>query len=230
MQIVSVNVGKPREVPWNGITISTGIYKAAVAGDVAVRKLNLDGDQQADLTVHGGPNKAVYAYPAEHYGFWRDEFPELPLTWGFFGENLTTTGLREDELCIGDRLRVGTATFQVTQPRLPCYKLGIRFGRDDIIKKFLASRRSGFYLSVLEEGTLRSMAQIEILDRDPEKVTVCDVITQFLGMPDKPEVLERLQRVNALPQDWKLELTARSKARAKAQALIERGEFEAEPE
>src|SRR6201995_4201063 len=203
MQLLSVNVGMPREVPWNNITISTGIYKKPVTGEIAVRKFNLDGDRQADLTVHGGAYKAVYAYPAEHYGYWRDEFPEMPLTWGYFGENLTTTGLREDEVHIGDRLKIGSATFEVTQPRLPCYKLALRFGRDDIIKRFLASRRTGFYLSVLEEGIVRSMAEIETLDRDPNQVTVCDIITQFLGMPDKPEVLERVQRVKALPQDWK---------------------------
>ena len=228
MHIVSVNVGLPRELPWNNITISTGIYKKPVSGDVAVRKLNLEGDRQADLTVHGGPHKAVYAYPAEHYGFWRDEFPEMPLTWGYFGENLTTTGLREDQVCIGDTFQIGATKLQVTQPRLPCYKLALRFGRDDIIKRFLVSRRTGFYLSVLEEGTLRSTSEVEVLDRDPVQVTVCDIVTQFLGMPDKPEVLERVLRLKALPQDWKLELTARSKARAKEKALIERGEFEEE--
>ena len=228
MQLISVNVGLPREVPWNNITISTGIYKKPVPGDIAVRKLNLDGDRQADLTVHGGPWKAVYAYPAEHYGFWRDEFPEMPLTWGYFGENLTTTGLREDTVYIGDTFRIGSATLQVTQPRLPCYKLALRFGRDDIIKRFLASRRSGFYLSVLEEGVIRAASEIELLDRDPNQVTVCDIITQFLGMPDKPEVLERALRVTALPQDWKLELTARSEARARQQAVVERGEFESQ--
>lgn len=190
-----------------------------------MHKLNLAGDQQADLTVHGGPHKAVYAYPAEHYGFWRDEFPEIPLTWGYFGENLTTIGLREDAVFIGDTFKVGSSVLQVTQPRLPCYKLGIRFGRDDIIKRFLASRRSGFYLSVLQEGTLRANLAFELLERDPNEVTVCDIVTQFLGMPDKPEVLERAQRVKALPQDWKLELAARSRARAREQALIERGEL-----
>ena len=228
MQLVSVNVGLPREVPWNNITISTGIYKKPVTGDVAVHKLNLDGDRQADLTVHGGPYKAVYAYPAEHYGFWRDEFPVMPLTWGYFGENFTTTGLREDAVFIGDTYRIGSATFQVTQPRLPCYKLALRFGRDDIIKRFLVSRRTGFYLSVLEEGTVSAAAEIEVLERDSVQVTVCDIVTQFLGMPDKPEVLERVLRLKSLPQDWKLELTARSKARAKAEALLERGEFEPE--
>jgi MOSC domain-containing protein YiiM len=228
MQVLSVNVGKPRELPWNGITISTSIYKRAVAGEVAVGKLNLDGDQQADLTVHGGPYKAVYAYPAEHYGFWRDEFPDMPLTWGYFGENLTTTGLREDDVCIGDTIKIGSAKFQVTQPRLPCDKLGIRFGRDDIIKRFLASRRSGFYLSVIEEGSLRSTAEIEIVERNPQKVSIVDIINLFLGMPQDDEILARAVQVDALPQDWKLELQARSRARSKAPAQPETVTPEAE--
>ncbi len=218
MQLMSVNVGMPREVPWNGITISTGIYKSPVAGDVAVGKLNLAGDGQADLTVHGGPEKAIYAYPAEHYGYWRDEFPAMPLTWGYFGENLTTTGLREDEVCIGDRLKIGSSTVMVTQPRLPCYKLAMRFGRDDIIKRFLASRRTGFYLSVLEEGVLSSAAEIEIVERNPEKVRVLDIINLFLGMPQDDAILQRALRIDALPEDWKLELEARGKARAKSAA------------
>src|SRR5215469_7049056 len=133
MRVISVNVGQPKKLLLNGEIVETGIYKYPVSGDVAVRRLNLDGDRQADLTVHGGPNKAVYAYPAEHYGFWRDEYPEIPMLWGYFGENFTTTGLREDEVYVGDTFRIGSATFQVTQPRLPCYKLALRFGRDDII-------------------------------------------------------------------------------------------------
>jgi MOSC domain-containing protein YiiM len=216
MQLISVNVGMPREVPWNDITISTGIYKSPVAGEVKVGQLNLAGDGQADLTVHGGPDKAVYAYPAEHYGFWRDEFPETPLTWGYFGENLTTTGLREDSIHIGDQLKIGSAIFTVTQPRLPCYKLAMRFGRDDIIKRFLASRRSGFYLSVLEEGALSSLSPVEIVHRDTNQVSIVDVINLFLGMPQDDEVLQRALKVAALPRDWKLELEARGKARAKA--------------
>lgn len=213
MQLISVNVGMPREVPWNDITIMTGIYKKPVGGEVAVGRLNLAGDGQADLTVHGGPDKAVYAYPAEHYGFWRDEFPEIPLTWGYFGENLTTIGLREDAIHIGDRLKVGSATFAVTQPRLPCYKLALRFGRDDIIKRFLASRRSGFYLSVLEEGALDSSSKVDIIHRDPNQVTIVDVINLFLGMPQDDAILERALRIEALPRDWKLELEARGHAR-----------------
>jgi len=167
MQILSVNVGRPREVVWKGETVETGIFKDPVAGDVHVGSLNLAGDQQADLVVHGGPQKAVYGYPAEHYEYWRSELPGVPLTWGYFGENLTATGLAENSLHIGDQLKVGTATLMVTQPRLPCFKLALRFDRDDIIKRFLLSRRSGFYFSVIEEGTLSANSPVEIIHRDP---------------------------------------------------------------
>src|SRR5437764_3143676 len=139
MQVLSVNVGQPRKVLWRGQIVETGIFKDAVEGRVAVRRLNLDGDRQADLTVHGGLNKAVYAYPAQHYSFWCEQFPEMELPWGMFGENLTVTGLLEDALHIGDRFQVGTAQLVVTQPRLPCYKLGLKFGRDDMLKRFLQS-------------------------------------------------------------------------------------------
>ena len=155
MKIVSVNVGLPREVVWKGITVQTAIFKEPVAGTVAISKLNLAGDLQADLTVHGGWEKAVYAYPAEHYDYWREQLSGSLLSWGAFGENLTTAGLREDEQCIGDLLRVGSAVLQITQPRMPCYKLELRFNRDDMIKRFLVSGRSGFYLSVIEPGMSR---------------------------------------------------------------------------
>src|SRR5215467_16028683 len=134
MKIVSVNVGLPREVIWKGITVQTAIFKETVTGAVSIRELNLAGDQQADLTVHGGSKKAVYAYPAEHYGYWGKQLSDDSLPWGAFGENLTTEGLCEDTLCIGDVLRVGSAVLQITQPRMPCYKLEIKFTRDDMIK------------------------------------------------------------------------------------------------
>src|SRR5437667_3505609 len=137
MNVVSINVGLPKEVSWRGIRVLTGIFKDPVQGSVRIRKLNLDGDRQADLTVHGGAEKAVYAYPAVHYEYWRHELPEETLSWGKFGENLTTEGLIENELCIGDRLRVGSALLVVTQPRLPCHKLVLKFGRDDMVKRFL---------------------------------------------------------------------------------------------
>src|ERR1700704_566606 len=154
MEVVSVNVGMPREVTWKGMRVETGIFKDPVDGLVAVGKLNLAGDKQADLTVHGGLAKAVYAYPVEHYEYWKEELPKVSFGWGKFGENLTTRGLSEDHLFIGDQLKVGSAILMVTQPRLPCYKLALKFNRDDMIKRFLASGRSGFYLSVVLEGVV----------------------------------------------------------------------------
>jgi MOSC domain-containing protein YiiM len=149
MKIVSVNVGMPRDVVWKGMTVQTAIFKEPVDGPVAISKLNLAGDRQADLSVHGGVEKAVYAYPAEHYDYWRNELPGVSFPLGKFGENLTTDGLREDSLCIGDRLRIGSGVLMVTQPRIPCYKLALRFDRDDMITRFLKSGRSGFYFSVI---------------------------------------------------------------------------------
>lgn len=151
-KLLSINVGLPRVVISDGKPASTGIFKEPVAGRIILRTLNLDGDRQADLSVHGGPTKAVYAYPSEHYEYWKRELPEIKLPWGMFGENFTTTGLLEAELNIGDKFRIGSAIVMVTEPRMPCYKLGIRFGRPDIIKRFLASGRTGFYFAVLQEG------------------------------------------------------------------------------
>src|SRR6185295_12623664 len=145
VRLESVQVGLPREVAWHGKAVLTGIFKQPVAGPVLVRALNLEGDVQADLAVHGGADKAVYAYPAEHYELWRRELPDLDLPWGAFGENLTTSGLDEDSVCLGDRFRIGGAELVVTQPRLPCYKLEVRFGRDGMVRRFLESRRTGFY-------------------------------------------------------------------------------------
>ncbi|HZR33558.1 MAG TPA: MOSC domain-containing protein [Terriglobales bacterium] len=174
MKIISVNVGLPREVAWRGEMVRTGIFKEPVDGPVMIRELNLNGDQQADLRVHGGAKKAVYAYPAEHYDYWRRELPEVTFSWGNFGENLTTEGLVEDSLHIGDRLRLGSAILQVSQPRMPCYKLQIRFGRDDMIKRFLLSGRSGFYFSVIEPGEVRAGSEISIVSRDAEQLTIAD--------------------------------------------------------
>ena len=176
MKIVSVNVGLPREVVWKGMTVQTGIFKDPVDRPVTMSKLNLAGDRQADLTVHGGAEKAIYAYPTEHYEYWRKTLPEVPFSWGKFGENLTTEGLIEDELYIGDRLRVGSAILMVTQPRMPCYKLALRLDRDDMMKRFLTSQRSGFYFSVVEEGEVHAGSEVEILSRDLHRVTVADIV------------------------------------------------------
>jgi MOSC domain-containing protein YiiM len=139
MRLVSINVGTPREVIWKGMTVTTGTFKEPVDGPVMISKLNLAGDSQADLMVHGGEEKAVYAYPAEHYEYWRRELPGVPFSWGMFGENLTTEGLSEDTLFVGDRLGIGAAILQVAQPRVPCYKMALRFDRDDMFKRFLSS-------------------------------------------------------------------------------------------
>jgi MOSC domain-containing protein YiiM len=215
MKVISVNVGLPREVIWKGTNVSTGIFKAPVDGPVKIRQLNLDGDKQADLSVHGGPEKAVYAYPAEHYEYWRGELPERTLLWGEFGENLTTEGLVEDTLHIGDRVRVGSATLMVTQPRMPCYKLALRFGRDDMIKHFLISGRSGFYFSVIETGSVAAGAAIEILSRDPNRVSVADIARLYLGPRRDQELLSRVGRLAALPENWKAELALRAATRVR---------------
>ena len=162
MKLISVNVGKPRMVDYDGRRISTAIFKAPIEGKVKVGELNLEGDKQADLRVHGGARKAVYVYPAEHYEYWREQLPDLELKWGAFGENLTTEGILETAVRSGDRLVIGTAQFAVTNPRYPCFKLGIRFGRTDIIRRFAKSGRSGFYLSVMHVGEIEAGDDIQL--------------------------------------------------------------------
>lgn len=210
MKIISVNVGLPREAVWKGITVRTGIFKEPVAGSVAIRKLNLAGDEQADLTVHGGSDKAVYVYPVEHYEYWQMQLPDVSFSWGAFGENLTTEGLSEDTLSIGDLLRAGSAILQVTEPRMPCYKLELRFNRDDMVKRFLVSGRSGFYLSVIEAGEVGVGAEVEVLDRDINNVTVSDILRLHLGQEDDPILLQRAMKVTSLPETWKTQLRLRA--------------------
>jgi MOSC domain-containing protein YiiM len=144
-------------------------------------------------------DKAVYAYPTEHYEYWREELPEVSFSCGNFGENLTTEGLREDTVCIGDRLKIGSAVLIVTQPRMPCYKLALRFDHDDMIKRFLISRRSGFYFSVIEPGEVTVGSKVEILSRDPNRVTIVDIVRLYLSQTRDPELLQRATNVRALP-------------------------------
>ena len=203
MKIISVNVGLPRLVLRNEEPVSTGIFKEPVDGRVTVRTLNLAGDRQADLSVHGGPQKAVYLYPSEHYEFWKHELPDMSLPWAMFGENLTTTGLFETEVHIGDRFRVGTTELMVTQPRMPCYKLGIRFGRADIIKRFLVSERTGFYFSVMKEGELGAGDEIELLERNASGVTVVDVTRLYSTEKENVELMRRAIDTKALPDSWR---------------------------
>ncbi|HKX31454.1 MAG TPA: MOSC domain-containing protein [Blastocatellia bacterium] len=203
MKLISIQVGLPRTVKWRGGSVTTGIFKEPITGPVTVRTLNLDGDAQADLSVHGGPDKAVYAYPVEHYEYWRGELPEMELPHGMFGENFTIEGLLETEVKIGDRFRVGEAELVVTQPRLPCFKLGVKFGRDDILKRFLVSRRSGFYLAVRREGRVRPGDEIQQLSRDDYGISVTDIVRLYAFEKDDLETLRRAVQVEALPESWR---------------------------
>lgn len=203
MKVISINIGRPRLVMRNDEPVSTGIFKEPVAGRVMLRTLNLDGDRQADLSVHGGPEKAAYLYPSEHYAFWKRELPDMDMPWGTFGENFTTEGMFETEISIGDRFRIGSAEVMVTQPRMPCYKLGIRFGRTDIIKRFLASERTGFYFSVLKEGEVGVDDEFELFDKNASGVRVVDVTRLYSSDKHNVDLLRRAIATEALPDNWR---------------------------
>jgi MOSC domain-containing protein YiiM len=203
MKLLSINVARPRIILTGQQQVSTGIFKEPVEGPVMMRRLNLDGDRQADLSVHGGPSKAVYAYPSEHYPYWREVLPEMNLPYGMFGENLTTEGMKEEETNIGDQFRNGEAIVMVTQPREPCYKLAAKFRRDDMVKKFFLSGRSGFYFSVVQEGMVQAGDEIELIHRDASRVSIADInLINMHGVTDA-EVVRRALRVEALPEGYR---------------------------
>ena len=202
MRVLAVSVGLPKTVEWKGREVSTGIFKSPVEGKVRAEGINLAGDRQADLTVHGGPEKAVYCYPFEHYPAW-EEFLGKPLPMAAMGENLTVEGLLEEDLCIGDRLRIGTAEFVVVQPRQPCFKFAIRHGRDDALRHFLTRNWSGYYLTIVKSGELEAGDAIEILSRDPHKVRVSDLFAIFRREPTTVEFLQRAVQVEALTDQWR---------------------------
>jgi len=206
MNLLSVNTGLPREVTWHGKIVTTGIFKQPVNGRVALRKLNLDGDRQADLRVHGGENKAVYCYPVVHYEYWRRELPGRELPMGVFGENFTLDSFLEESVHLGDQFAVGSAEVVVTQPRLPCYKLGLRFESDDMVKRFLVSGRTGFYLAVNREGEVGAGDEVRLISRDPNSVPVSE-ITRLYAEKRYSDAdvgwVWRALRVAALPQRWK---------------------------
>jgi MOSC domain-containing protein YiiM len=203
MKLISVNVGLPREITVAGKTVRTSIWKYPVQGRIHVSTLNLDGDQQSDLSVHGGVDKAVYLYPSEHYSYWRTQLPDVDLPWGAFGENFTSEGILEGQTKVGDRLRVGSAEFMVTQPRMPCFKLGIRFNRRDMVKRFLASKRSGLYLAVIREGEVENGDAIEFTEKQETGVTITDIVNLYSIDFQNQELLRRATEVPALPQSWK---------------------------
>jgi MOSC domain-containing protein YiiM len=212
MKLVSLNTGLPRVVPWHGINVNTGIYKQPVEGRITLRKLNLDGDRQADLSVHGGEHKAVYCYPLAHYDYWKRELPDQKLPMGAFGENFTVDGPLEDSVYLGDRFSVGSAEVVVSQPRLPCYKLGLRFQSDDVVKRFLASGRTGFYFAVMREGEVGAGDEVKLAARDPHAVPVSEITRLYVARRYSDADLASLQRalqVEALPESWKGHLRER---------------------
>ena len=209
MKLVSLNVARPRLTLYKGASISTGIFKLPVSGPVQLRTLNLDGDEQADLRVHGGPYKAVYAYPSEHYAFWRQELQDVNLPWATFGENFTTEGLSESELHVGDRLRIGTAVVMIRQPRMPCYKLAAKFQRDDILQRFLDSGRSGFYFSVEQEGVVTAGDSFELFGRELQAITIQEMNQLFVQDKYNRELLEKAIATPALPETWRDYLSRR---------------------
>lgn len=202
-KILSVNVSLPKEVDFEGQKVTTGIFKKSIDGRIMLRTLNLDGDKQADLTVHGGPDKAVYAYPIEHYEFWRKVYPDMEMPNGMFGENFTIEGLMESEVSLGDSFEIGSSKVIATQPRMPCYKLGVKFGRMDVLKKFLASGRSGIYFKVLEEGEVGAGDPIIQIKKDTNQVGITDIVRLYSSDREDIEMMRRTVKVEALPEGWR---------------------------
>ena len=203
MKLLSTQVGIPRDVEWHGNTVSTGIFKSQVEGSIMLRSLNLDGDGQADLTVHGGINKAVYVYPSEHYPYWKDTLQDETLLPGAFGENFTTEGLNEERVSIGDTFNIGGALVAVSEPRVPCYKLGIRFNRQDMPRLFAKSMRTGFYLRVLEEGMVEAGNEIQLISKDEDNLTVSEVARLYFTDRANETLLAKAVSTAALSESWR---------------------------
>jgi MOSC domain-containing protein YiiM len=206
INLVSVNCGLPRQVLWHGRSVTTSIYKEPVKGRVALRTLNLDGDRQSDLSVHGGLSKAVYCYPAAHYEYWKKELLGRELPPGSFGENFTVAGLVEDSVHVGDRFAVGSAEVVVTEPRLPCYKLGVRFESDEMVKRFLASRRSGFYVAVVREGEVGAGDTIVMTGREAGSVPLPWIMRLYVAKDYSVQEMKDVRQVlaaPAVPESWK---------------------------
>jgi MOSC domain-containing protein YiiM len=203
MRVISVNVGLPKKVNFGKETVTTAIFKNPIKHRVKLYTLNLEGDKQADLTVHGGVDKAVYSYPSEHYKFWKKEIKDFEYSWGTFGENLTTEGLLEDLVNIGDQFQIGSAKVIATQPRMPCYKLAVRFGRMDIIRRFMASERSGIYFKVAQEGEIGVEDKIELIKSDENKVTIRDIVHLQTSGGRDTEMMNQAIKVKDLPDGWR---------------------------
>jgi MOSC domain-containing protein YiiM len=203
MKLLSVNVSPPKEVTNGGKAVTTGIFKEPVDGRVMLRTLNLEGDGQADLVGHGGIYKAAYAYSLENYDYWKRELGRTDFPFGQFGENFTVDGMLEDEIHIGDVFRAGGALVEVTQPRVPCYKLGIKMGLRGFEKVFLASHRVGFYLRVLEEGDVGAGDTFDRVRTDPERMTVWEICGLLYFDPENLEGARKALRIRALSPGWR---------------------------
>jgi ferredoxin-NADP reductase/MOSC domain-containing protein YiiM len=207
-QLLSINVGLPRDVAWKGEKVHTAIWKQPVQGRIAVRRLNVEGDGQGDLAGHGGENRAVMVYQMDAYRYWEAQLRRNDFSLGQFGENFTVAGLPDDEVCIGDRYRIGSALFEVTQPRVTCYRLGIRMEESAMASLVVSHHRPGFYFRVLEEGEAGAGDEIVKVADGPERITVANIDTLlYLPNPSR-EQLERSLRVPALSQGWKTSLKA----------------------
>ncbi|MEO1050982.1 MAG: MOSC domain-containing protein [Bacteroidota bacterium] len=202
MKLDSIFVGKPRQVENQGKMVTTGIFKEKITGPVGVTKLNVEGDQQADLKVHGGVEKAVYAYPSEHYQFWKEKRPNLAFGPGRFGENLSITGLSEKDVCIGDTYKIGSVVFMVKSPRMPCFKLGIKMNDPRFVKDFMDANLTGFYFCVLEEGEIEAGNRIEKIDEDGHGLTVDETARLYALDKDNNALLRKAASSPSLPTDW----------------------------
>lgn len=201
MKLNAIFVGKPITVNFQGREVETSIYKELVTGSVKVNALNIEGDKQADLTVHGGVDKAVYTYPSEHYDFWKERRPDLTFELGTFGENLSISGL-DEKVCIGDVFQIGTTVFAITIPRMPCFKLGIKMGDSGFVRDFMKEGRNGWYFKVLKEGSIEAGNEIKKIDEDGYNLSIKEVIELYTIQKKNKTLLEKAINSPSLPQDW----------------------------
>ncbi len=200
----SINVGRPQEAQWQGKTFLTSIFKDPVSGPVKVSFTNLEGDQQSDLKVHGGPTRAIYAYASEHYEFWKKELNRTDLPWGFFGENLDISGgVFDDKLHVGDRFAIGDVELEVMQPRMPCFKLAMKLNDKSFIKKFANERRLGFYFSVLKEGTIEAGQQLTSTFVSENSITIDEIVELYFFDKDNKTLIHKALQTERLTDSWK---------------------------
>ncbi|GAA4741304.1 MOSC domain-containing protein [Flavisolibacter ginsenosidimutans] len=208
MKLLSLNVGKPQEITWDGKTLRTSIFKSAVADERKVSFLNIEGDEQSDLRVHGGVNKAVYAYDVSHYEHWKKLLRRQDWPCGLFGENLTTEGLPDDKVKIGDVYQIGTALMQVVQPRFPCNKLNVRFQLPDMAERFATQRRHGIYFRVVKEGVLKAGDEISLLDPSPFNVTVQQYVDCYYAKGADKTLVDAILSIPFLPESQRRAFTS----------------------